>query len=164
MNIVKVICTCKKCGKKFEARKNYWGRPIPNNYEEIMRAERTECCDCKQAFEDERNAIKAKPIIEKYGFPMITGDSEKKIDYANRRRNAYIVSVGERQIMYVAVKYPEELKDDGMKKYLQTIADSTCGGDYEKAKIRFLQMGDMYDIWTLLNESDADKVIETLKF
>ena len=160
----KAICTCKTCGKEFEVVKYLYGRDDEDSYIEYAKEHYTECKDCYRARIEEKNASKAKTIIEKYGFPTITGVSDKQTDYANRLRDEYLAKCDEDDIEYVAVEYPEVLKTEDAKTYLQDIADSKFDGNIEKAKIDFLKQYNYYDIWVLLSESNAGKVIDLLKY
>ena len=160
----KAICTCRTCGNKFEVVKNCFNRSDADNFEQYAKETYTECKDCYRARIEEENASKAKTIIEKYGFPTITGVSDKQTDYANRLRDEYLAKCDEDDIEYVAVEYPEVLKTEDAKTYLQDIADTKFGGNIEKAKIDFLKQYNYYDIWVLLSESNAGKVIDLLKY
>lgn len=155
-------CTCRTCGNTFKVTKICYNRSDANSFEAYAENNYTECTSCYHIRKQKENAEKAKTIIDKYNFPPISGVSEKQTEYANNLRNEYLAKRDEDDIVYVAVHYPEILKTEGAIAYLQDIADTKFGGDIEKAKIDFLKQFNYYDIWKLLQEQNASKIIDML--
>ena len=162
MAMAKVKCTCSACGKEFTVKRDCFSRKDADSFEAWAAQHFTLCRDCYTAEIKDDCKTKAEAIISKYNLPEIKGVSEKQINYATELRNRFLTSVTDDQLTN-ATNFDALCQADNGKKIINDLAAQKHDGDINKARAEILRDADLFELYTLLSESNAGKIIELLR-
>ena len=158
-----VHCVCATCGKEFTHIKDCFNRKEADSYEEWASVNIDECPECRRARLKRENAEAAAEIISKYGFPEITGVSEKQISYANDLRNKYLCKEHTVREIENYDKIMKGMEDPETMKKFEELANRKFEGSIEQMlKDTFDKYG-LNEISVIRHESNASKIIDALR-
>lgn len=155
-------CVCATCGEEFTHIKDCFNRKEADSYEEWASANITECPECRRARLKRENAVAAAEIISKYGFPEITGVSEKQISYANDLRNKYLCKEHTVREIETYDKIMKGMEDPETMKKFEELANRKYDGSIERLFESTYNKYSLQEIRRIRHESNASKIISAL--
>ena len=158
-----VHCVCATCGKEFTHIKDCFNRKEADSYEEWASVNIDECPECRRARLKRENAERAAALIERYGFPEITGVSEKQIGYANDLRNKYLCKDYTVREIEIYDKIMRGMDDPEMMGKFRELADRKFEGSIEKMLKDTLDKYGLNEISAIRHESNASKILDALR-
>ena len=181
---VKMTLTCKCCGELFEHIHFCRNSSEAASYEEWAKDSVTVCHDCYRAAKNAKQTEKLNAYMDDledkgHKLPEIIGVSDKQIAYAASLRRQFVLeyllkyNVNVDRFLSMAKKlHPENISADARTKLeaaaaaaKQPFADWFAGyrAEHLRRTAHLLDATDAAKIETVFNESNASKIIDTLR-
>lgn len=158
-----IRCKCEQCGRDFDKVKYFRSGKDADHWAEWAKSAEpyTLCIDCYRAKQEAQEAAKAA----EYELPVISGKSDKQIDYASKLRARYVSRHDSeiKQIQEITAKY--KAMEEAEKKDLAKSSGLTYDEDDNIVLAEgFKRTRRLADAYLCLTESDAGTIIETLRY
>lgn len=183
MSRVKMVLKCEHCGKEFEHIHTCRNSTEAGSYEVWARENITTCPDCyaaqKRAHQLDAVSAYTSSFSEQHPLPKITGASEKQIAYASSLREKFIrdnlmkLQLDVNRFFEIADRIkPENCDESGRELMRKAAADAgkpfeiwfaAYRADRLRRYFSLIYAADVAKIETIFAESNASKIIDTLK-
>lgn len=158
-------CTCNACGSTFTLTKVCKNSKEADSWTKWVAEQNHECDECREKRIAAERSEKAEEAKKTLSLPAITGVSEKQVKYAEDLRDKYITSIS--PDIESSIKKALALRDTPEAGLDKLNARRIKRGEepltVEENVNRMLEFADIRTAYTLLTESSAKTIIETLK-